>query len=326
MANLIKVILAPLVAAAIALGSAQALAQAYPSRPITMVVPFAPGTITDLVFRSVAGAMARNLGTSVIIDNKPGGNGVIAWEFVVRRQPNDGYTIAASTNSNLSLPVFTKDLPIDPVKELQPVGVVAESPLLLHSPVGAPWNSMAELVAYAKANPGKLNWGSSGSTSIANLNAYAIMQRDNLNIVTIPFQGGNNQAIIALLANDVQLLFSTAAEGRVNTEAKKTKGLGLTGEVRVAAFPGVPTLAEIGYPGQVGVWWALNVRPGTSQAIVDRLHAAARFAVQQQEVRDFFGKSGINASEGGPEALAKRYELISKQYQDVAAKAGIKPQ
>ncbi len=326
MANLIKGVLAPLVGAAIALGSMQAMAQAYPSKPVTMVVPFTPGTITDLVFRAVSGAMARNLNTSVIVDNKPGGNGVIAWEYVVRRQPNDGYTIAASTNSNLSLPVFTKDLPIDPVKELTPVGVVAESPLLLHSPIGAPWNTMAEMVAYAKANPGKLNWGSSGSTSIATLNAYAIMQQDNLNIVTIPFQGGNNQAIIALLANDVQLLFSTAAEGKVNTEAKKTKGLGLTGEQRVAAFPGVPTLAELGYPNQVGVWWALNVRPGTSKAIIDRLHAAARFAVQQQEVKDFFAKSGINPSELGADALAKRYDDISKLYRDVAARAGLKPQ
>ncbi len=311
---------------AAAVAAPHAVAQAYPAKPITVYVPFAPGTITDLVFRVVSGAMAKNLNTPVIIDNKIGANGIIAWEFVVRRQPADGYSIAASTNSTLSLPVFTKDLPIDPVKELSPVAIVAESALLLHSPVAVPWNSMAEMVAYARANPGKLNWGSSGSTSIATLNAHAIMQRDGLDIVTIPFQGGNNQAIIALLANDVQLLFSTAAEGRVNTEAKRTKGLGLTGEVRVAAFPGIPTLAEIGYPGQVGVWWALNVRQGTSQPIVDRLHAAARFAVQQQEVKDVFGKSGINASEVGPEALAKRYEVISKQYQDVAARAGIKPQ
>jgi tripartite-type tricarboxylate transporter receptor subunit TctC len=309
-----------------ALAAPLALAQAYPSKPITVYVPFAPGTITDLVFRSVGGAMAKNLNTSVIIDNKPGANGIIAWEFVVRRQPADGYSIAASTNSTLSLPVFTKDLPIDPVRELSPVAIVAESPLVLHSPVVAPWNTMAEMVAYARANPGKLNWGSSGSTSIATLNGLAIMQQEGLNIVNIPFQGGNNQAILALLANDVQLLFSTSAEGMVNIGARKTKGLGLTGTQRVAAFPGVPTLAELGYPGQVGVWWALNVRPGTPRPIIDRLHAAARFAVQQQEVKDFFAKSGISAAETPPEAVAKLYEDIFKQYQEVANRAGLKPQ
>ncbi|MSP96440.1 MAG: tripartite tricarboxylate transporter substrate binding protein [Betaproteobacteria bacterium] len=309
-----------------AVAAPHAVAQAYPAKPITVYVPFAPGTITDLVFRSVGNAMSKSLNTPIIIDNKIGANGIIAWEYVVRRQPADGYSIAASTNSTLSLPVFTKDLPIDPVKELSPVAIVAESALLLHSPVAAPWNSMAEMVAYARANPGKLNWGSSGSTSIATLNAHAIMQRDGLDIVTIPFQGGNNQAILALLSNDVQLLFSTTAEGTVNTQAKKTKGLGLTGEQRLAVFPGVPTLAELGYPLQMGVWWALNVRPGTSKAIIDRLYAAARVAVQQQEVKDFFGKSGISAAEVPPETVAKRYDEIFRQYQETAAKAGLKPQ
>ena len=326
MKTLIKPLLLSAAALAAMLAAPFAASQAYPAKAVTIYVPFAPGTVTDLVFRAVGNAMARDLNTSVIIDNKPGGNGVIAWEFVSRRQPADGYSIAASTNSNLSLPVFTKDLPIDPVKELSPVAIVAESPLLLHSPISAPWNTMAEMVAYAKANSGKLNWGSSGSTSIATLNAYAIMQQDGLNIVTIPFQGGNNQAIIALLANDVQLLFSTAAEGMTNTQAKKTKGLGLTGEQRVASFPGIPTLAELGYPNQVGVWWALNVRPGTPKPIIDRLYAAARTAVQQQDVKDFFAKSGINAAEVPPDVVAKRYADIHKLYQDVAARAGLKPQ
>lgn len=306
---------------------AGALAQAYPSKPITIYVPFAAGTVTDLVFRSVGSAMAKNLGTSIIIDNKPGANGIIAWEHVVKRVPADGYSLAATTNSNLSLPVFTKDLPIDPAQDLPPVAIVAESPLMLHSPASAPWNTMAEMVAYAKANPGKLNWGSSGSTSIASLNTLAIMQKDNLNIVVVPFQGGNNQAIIALLANDVQLLFSTAAEARSNIGSKKTKGLGLTGTQRYeAVFPGAPTLAELGYPEIHGVWWALNVAKGTPRPIIDRLNAAARFAVQQPEVKEFFVKTSITGVETSPDEVAKRYESVSRLYREVAQKANLKPQ
>ncbi len=301
-------------------------AQAYPSKPITLVVPFLAGTITDLVFRSVSGAMAKNLNVPIIVDNKPGANGMIAWELVVKRLPADGYSIAASTNSTLSLPVFTKDLPIDPVRDLWPVAIVAESPLIIHSPMVAPWNTMVEMVAYAKANPGKLNWGSSGSTSVSNLNAYAIMQRDNLNIVTIPYQGGNNQALLALLANDVQLLIATVSEATVQTRAGKTKALGITGDRRLPGFPGVPTLAELGYPGMVGVWWALNVRPGTPRAIIDRLNAAAVVAVQQPEVKEFFAKNGVDAVETTPDAVAKKYEEIGKAYVEVAAKAGIKQQ
>jgi len=315
------------VAAAVAAFPHGVSAQAYPAKPITIFVPFAAGTVTDMVFRSVGSGMSKNLNVSVIIDNKPGANGIIAWEHVVKRMPADGYSMAATTNSNLSLPVFTKDLPIDPVKDLAPVAVVAESPLMLHSPMAAPWNNMAEMVAYAKANPGKLNWGMSGSTSIASLNTYAIMQQDNLNIVVVPFQGGNNQAIIALLANDVQLLFSTAAEASANIGAKKTKGLGLTGLQRhEAVFPGAPTLAELGYPAQYGVWWALNVRAGTPRPVIDRLNAAARSALQQPETKTFFAKANISAAETSPEDVAKRYEEVSRIYQNVAQKANIRPQ
>lgn len=325
MSPLLKKLLVPL-ACSTALVSTLAFAQAYPAKPVTMVVPFAPGTITDLVFRNTSAGMSKSLGQPIIIDNKPGANGMIAWEYVVRRLPADGYTIAASTNSTLSLPVFTKDLPIDPVRELAPIAIVGESALILHSPVAAPWNTMAEMVAYAKANPGKLNWGSSGSTSVASLNLEMILQKDALKIAVIPYQGGNNQVILALLSNDVQLLFSTNSEATTHTQAKKTKALGITGEQRLPSFPGVPTLAELGYPGMVGVWWALNVRPGTPKAIIDRLNAAARFAVQQPETKEFFAKNGVLPVETSPEAVAKRYEDIGRAYVEVASKAGIKPQ
>lgn len=300
--------------------------QAYPSKPITVIVPFAAGTVSDLVFRSVGSNMAKALPGSVIVENRPGGNGIIAWEYVVKRQPADGYTLAGSTNSNLTLSVFTKDLPLDPVNDLVPVAIVAESPLVIHSPANAPWNTMEEMVAYAKANPGKLNWGGAGTTSFTALNAVAITNRDNLNIVQVPFVGGNNQAIISLLANDIQLLFSTVVEATPNLLAKKTKGLGWTGETRIAAFPNIPTLAELGYPGQAGVWWAINVRPGTPKPIIDRLNAAARNAVQQADVKEFFSKNGFIAGEATPENAAKRYETIHKQYKEIALKAGLKPQ
>jgi tripartite-type tricarboxylate transporter receptor subunit TctC len=309
-----------------ALLSLQARAQDYPAKPISVVVHLAAGTVSDLVFRAVAPQMSKNLGRPVVVENRTGANGLIAWEYVIKQQPADGYTIASSTNSNLSLPVFVKDMRVDPVKDLVPVAILGDGALVLHSPVSAPWNTMAEMVAYAKANPGKMNWGTSGSATVANLNQEAVLQKDGLKIASIPYQGGNNQAILALLAGDIQLLYSTESEGMVHTRAGKTKAIAITGDRRLPAFPNVPTFGELGYPPLVGVWWALNVRPGTPRAVIDRLNRAAIFAVQQPEVKEFFAKNGVYPVEISPEAAAKKYEDIAKSYVDIAAKAGIKPQ
>lgn len=318
--------LAASISIAIFVGVPFARAQDYPTKPITLVVHLAAGTVSDLVYRLVATQMSKNLGRQIVVENRPGANGMIAWEYVAKRLPADGYSFGSANNSNLSLPVFVKDLPIDPVRELVPVAILGESALVLHSPASAPWNAMAEMVAHAKANPGKLNWGTAGSASVANLNQEAVLQRDGLKIVTVPYQGGNNVAILALLSGDIQLLYSTESEGMMHTRAGKTKALAITGDRRLPAFPNVPTFTELGYPPQVGVWWALVVRPGTSKAIIDRLNNAANFAVQQPEVKEFFAKNGVYPVDITPEAAAKKFEVIASSYQDIAAKAGLKPQ
>ncbi|MSP96441.1 MAG: tripartite tricarboxylate transporter substrate binding protein [Betaproteobacteria bacterium] len=319
------VVLSALVALGV-LGAPRAQAQDYPSRPITLVVHLAAGTISDLVYRIVAPQMGKNLGRQIVVENRPGANGMIAWEYVVKRLPADGYSIGSANNSNLSLPVFVKDLPIDPVKEMIPVAIIGEGALILHSPANVPWNAMAEMVAHAKANPGKLNWGTAGSASVANLNQEAVLQHDGLKITTIPYQGGNNVAILALLSGDIQLLYSTESEATTHTRSGKTKALAVSGDRRLPAFPNLPTFTELGYPPQVGVWWAIYVRPGTPKPIIDRLNVAARFAVQQQDVKEFFAKNAVYPLEMSPEAAAKRYDDIARTYVDTAAKAGLKPQ
>ena len=306
--------------------TSSALAQDYPSRPITVFVHLAAGTVSDLVYRAVVPHMSRNLGRQIVVENRPGANGMIAWEHVAKRMPADGYAIATANNSALSLPVFVKDLSIDPVKDLVPAAIIGDGALVLHSPVSAPWNTMAEMVAYAKANPGKLNWGTAGSASVANLNQEAVLQKDGLKIVTIPYQGGNNVAILALLSGDIQLLLSTESEGMLHTRAGKTKALAITGDRRLPAFPNIPTFSELGYPPLVGVWWAFAVRQGTPKAIIDRLNRAAAFAVQQTEVKDFFAKNGVYPVEITPEEASRKYDEVFKSYLDIAARAGIKPQ
>ncbi len=303
-----------------------AQAQEYPSRQITLMVHLAAGTVSDLVFRAVGAQMAKALRVPVIVENRPGAGGMIVYEQVVKNLPADGYVLASSTNSSLSLPIFVKDLRIDPVKDILPVAIMAEGALSITSPVAAPWSSMGEMVAYAKANPGKLNWGTSGAASVANLNMEAVVMRDGLKITNIPYQGGNNMARLALYANDIQLLVQTEAETVQDTRSGKVKALAISGDRRRPAFPNVPTFAEAGYAQLVGVWWALNVKAGTPRPIMDRLNAAATFAVQQPEVKDFFDKNGIYAVEMSVDAALKKVDEVGRSYADIAAKAGIKPQ
>ena len=309
-----------------ALNPFAAQAQEYPSRQITLMVHLAAGTVSDLVFRAVGTQMAKSLRVPVVVENRPGAGGMIVYEHVVKNALADGYVLASSTNSNLSLPIFVKDLRIDPVKDLLPVAIMAEGALAITSPVAAPWSSMGEMVAYAKANPGKLNWGTSGAASVANLNMEAVVMRDGLKITNIPYQGGNNMARLALYANDIQLLVQTEAETLQDTRSGKVKALAISGERRRPAFPNVPTFAEAGYAQLVGVWWALNVKSGTPRPIMDRLNAAATFAVQQPEVKEFFDKNGIYAVEMPVDAALKKVDEIGRSYADIAAKAGIKPQ
>jgi len=325
MRKAIPALMAILCLLSVVLFSHAARSQDYPSRPITLVVHLAAGTVSDLVYRAVVPHMAKNLGRQIVVENRPGANGMIAWEYMARRAPADGYTLATANNSNLSLPVFVKDLPIDPVKDMIPVAIIGDSSLVLHSPANAPWNSMAEMVAYARANPGKMNWGTAGSASVANLNQDAVLQKDGLKIVTIPYQGGNNVAILALLSGDIQLLFSTESEGMTQTRAGKTKALAITGDRRLPAFPNIPTFAELGYPPLVGVWWAFVVRPGTPKPIIDRLNMAASVAVQQPEVKEFFARNGVSPLDISPEAAARKYDEVYRAYVDIASKAGITP-
>ncbi|MSP96439.1 MAG: tripartite tricarboxylate transporter substrate binding protein [Betaproteobacteria bacterium] len=303
-----------------------ARAQEYPNKPVQLLVHLAAGTVSDLVFRAVANQMSKTLRVPVIVENRPGAGGMIVYEQVVKNTPADGYVMVSSTNSNLSLPVFVKDLRIDPVKDIGPVAIMAEGTLSITSPVAAPWNSMAEMVAYARANPGKLNWGTSGAASVANLNMEAVVQKDGLKITNIPYQGGNNLARLALYANDIQLLVQTESETLQDTRSGKVKALAISGDRRRPAFPNVPTFTEAGYPQLVGVWWALNVKAGTPRPVMERLNAAATFAVQQPEVKDFFDKNGVYAVEMSVDAAAKKVEEVARSYTEIAAKSGIKPQ
>ena len=276
--------------AAIALGALSAAAtpayaQAdYPAKPITMVVPFPPGGPTDIVARLIAQKLTEQMGQNVVIDNKGGANGNIG-AMAVARAAADGYTILYNTSSITLSPALYKNLSYNVEKDFAPVVLTAVVPLALVVHPGVPVNSVKEFIAYAKANPGKLTYGSSGNGNVTHLGAFQFAQANGIDAVHAPFKG-SAPAELALAAGDVQFLTDTVNSVLGFVKDKRMKMLAVTTAKRMSLFPDVPTLAESGMPGfEVGAWQGIMVPVATPRPIVDRLNAEVMKALQNPEVR-----------------------------------------
>jgi tripartite-type tricarboxylate transporter receptor subunit TctC len=291
-------------------------------KPIRFIVPNTPGTIPDIVARLIGPEVSKNLAQPVVIENKPGAGQIVGYEYVAKQVPADGYTVLTANGLDLAgLPITAKDLRFDPLKDLTPVIGLVEGRFFLSSSSEFPWKTFAEFVSYARANPGKLNYGT--SSTIPRVQMEALIRELGLNIVHIPYSGGG-PAVQGLVAGQVQLGF--LAESQVNSLGGKIRTLAVTGDARSKNFPDVPTFRELGYPQLRGVSMLLNVPAGTPKAAIDKLHAAASKALQQADVRARFEKAGFDVVEQSPEAAAKSLVEASRFFAEVARKAGIQPE
>ncbi|MBC5767971.1 Bug family tripartite tricarboxylate transporter substrate binding protein [Ramlibacter albus] len=274
-----------LVAAALALTAAGgAFAQAWPTKPITMVVPFPPGGPTDLVARVLAQKLGEQLGQNVIVDNKGGANGNIGAQAVARA-PADGYTILYNTSSITLSPALYKNLPYNLEKDFAPVALTAVVPLALVVHPSIPANNVKEFVAYAKANPGKLTYGSAGNGNVTHLGAFQFVQANGIDAVHAPFKG-SAPADVALVAGEIQFLTDTINSVMPFIKDKRLKLLAVTSAKRMSLFPDTPTLAESGMPGfEVGAWQGVMVPAATPKAVVDRLNAEINKALNNPDVK-----------------------------------------
>jgi tripartite-type tricarboxylate transporter receptor subunit TctC len=304
--------------------SSLAAAQEYPTKPVRVVVSQGPGSFTDIVLRSVTPSMTKALGQALIVENRPGASGMIAFEHVGRQAPADGYTILMGDPGLTTNHLFIKDMRYDAQKDLPPVTILAESTRVLEAPVAVPFNSFAEMLAYAKANPGKLNSGVFGMQSAEALMTYMINLKFGTNVVVIPYKGGAAEIRPALHAGDVHLWFTVEALAIADRE--KVKVLGMSGARRGASFPNAPTFAEIGLGDIPSVLLPIAVRGGTPKAIVDRIYAAAKTALESPETKAAYVKLNVTSSIPTPEATAKILADISQTFAEVAKKAGIKPE
>jgi tripartite-type tricarboxylate transporter receptor subunit TctC len=271
-----------------------AFSQAYPSRPVKMIIPFAPGGASDFVGRIIQPGLAEGLGQSIVIENRPGASGNIGMEAAARAAP-DGYTIYLGNIGTVAINpgVFTK-LAVNPRKDFIAVTQVVDVPgVLVAHPSFTP-RSVEELVAYAKANPGKINYASPGSGSQNRLEMERLRKAAALDMVHVPYKGGAGPAVSALVAGETHLMFVTASSAMPMIKSGRLKVLAVTAPKRLEPLPEVPTMGEAGYPGfESGSWQGIFVPAGTPKEVVDRLYAVTLKTMQSPEVIQRLGHGGV---------------------------------
>lgn len=268
-----------------------AWAQSYPSKPITLVVPFPPGGPTDLVARVLAQQLTQQLGQSVVIDNKPGANGNIG-NAAVAKAAADGHTLLYNTSSIAVSPALYKSLAYHVERDFTPVALTAVVPLVLVVNPSLPVNSVGEFVAHARANPGKLSYGSAGNGNITHLAAHQMVRHFGLEVAHVPYKG-SAPADMDLVAGQVQFMTDTINSVLPFIRDQKLKALAVTTPRRVALLPNVPTLAESGMPGfEAGAWQGVMAPAKTPEATVARLNAEILKALKSRAVLDKLEQQG----------------------------------
>jgi tripartite-type tricarboxylate transporter receptor subunit TctC len=292
------------IAAFVALFAESALAQVYPSKPIHLIVPFAAGGGNDNVARLVGKRLADSLGQPVLIDNRPGAGGVVGAELAAKAAP-DGYTLfLGGVGSHAINPSLHDKLPYDPIRDFAPVALLAQAPLVLVVHPSVPAGSFPEFVAYARANPGRLNFASNGNGSSSQLAAVMFDSMAGVDMVHVPYKG-LSPALADLLSGQVQLMFSSVVAILPHIKAGKLRGLAVTGARRLASMPELPTIAESGFPGyEASSWYGILAPAGTPREIVAKLNAELSKALEQPEVRSSLLAEGAEPAGGSPERFA----------------------
>jgi tripartite-type tricarboxylate transporter receptor subunit TctC len=313
-----------LVALALLLASSVANAQAWPTKPIRWIVPYTGGGITDVVTRIVTQKMQGPLGQPIIVDNRPGANSILGSDLAAKAAP-DGYTILtviAGYAANVTL--YAGKLPFDPRKDLVPVSLAGVAPLILTANANFPAKDVRELIAYAKANPGKVNFGSSGIGAAAHLTTELLKQTTGIDMVHVPYKG-TAPALTALMANDIQILVDVPSTLMPHVRGGKIKALAMFSGKRIQGAPEVPTMAEAGGPPLESSTWVLFMAPGaTPRAIVNRLAQETARAINESDIKERFSQIGIEPGGGSPEQAAKFLEGEIAKWANVITTAGVK--
>ncbi len=308
------------------LASLPAAAQEFPQpgKPIRLMNPFPPGGTADTLSRAIASRMNQQLGVPVIVENKPGGSTVVAVRELIKSPP-DGHTILYTvTGTTSQLPHLYAQPPYDPFTDFTPLALAAYNKLILVAHAGAPFNSMKEFIDYAKANPGKVNYGSFGNGSVPHIISEQLKKEAGIDMVHVPFKGGAD-AGRAILGGQVQVLFDAPLTAINNTRGGKIKSLAIASARRVTALPDVPTMAEAGLPGfDIPGLEQLLGPPGMAPALVARVNAALLAAIRSPEISDMYAKFGLDLIASSPEEHARVMKDNHARWGEVIRRVGVK--
>jgi tripartite-type tricarboxylate transporter receptor subunit TctC len=321
--------LAAIAAAALsvlAVASPAAEAETWPSKPIKFIVGYPAGGGADISARLFAEHLPKTLGQPIIVENRAGGGGRIGATSVARAEP-DGYTLYVAAISEISIaPATVKDMPYDPEKDFRPIALFGKWPQILVASPSFPPNNIAELVAYLKANPGKVSYSSFGTNTLNHINGERFKAVLGIEAVHVPYKG-SGPSLTDVMGGHVQYTFDAPSTTLSLIQSGKLKAIGVAGPERLAAAPELPTLAEAGLPNfYVSSWIGLLAPAGTPQAIVDRLNKETLAALALPEVQAVLRKANTEPGGGTPGEFAKRIRDEIADYKQLAAKIGIVPQ
>ena len=304
--------------------SSIASAQTYPSKAITLVNGFPPGGPTDITLRQIAAKLAERVAQPVVIDNRAGAAGTIAGSAVARAAP-DGYTLLFGVAANLAVaPATMKNPPYDPATAFSPIIEVARGPYIWMVKPSVPAKNLKEFIAWARANPGKVNYGSPGQGSVHHLAGELFKRAAGLDMVHVPYKGGTT-AYTALLGGEIDAMFDSMPSPLPHIAAGKIRALGVTGEKRLQVLPDVPTFAEQGVAGvDVHFWWGFVGPAGLPKEIVAKLNAEIGRVLADAELKATLAKWNIEATPGTPEAFGAYVAQESKRWREIVAGSGLK--
>ncbi len=304
--------------------SAIAVAQDYPNKPIRIIVPFPPGGATDIPARLIAPKLTEALGQPVVIENRAGAGGIIGVEMVAKAAP-DGYTLLMATNADFAMtPYIYPKLPYDPFKAFTPISVLVESPMLLVVPASSPYNSLADIIAAAKAKPGTVSYSTAGTGSTSHVLTEMLASDVGIQLLHVPYKGGA-PAAAAIATGEVAMGLHNLGSSLNYVKGGKAKAIAVTSAKRHPSFPEWPTAAEAGVPGfNATIWIGMAAPAGTPMEAVNRMSTEVARAVRSPDLRERFTAIGNDPLGTTPEEAATRIKQESARYSVVIKQANIR--
>jgi tripartite-type tricarboxylate transporter receptor subunit TctC len=303
-----------------------ACAQSYPNRTITLIIPFPPGGSTSIVGRVIADKMSQLLGQSIVVDNRGGAGGTVGTKAAAKSEP-DGYTLLLGYTGTLAIgPSLYRNVGYDPRKDFAPIGMIGSAPSSLVVHPSFPPKSVAELIAYAKANPGKINFGSAGVGTVNHITGEYFARAAGIKLVHIPYKG-TGPALSDLLGGHIPMAFAPIPATHANISAGLLRALAVTSTHRNALLPDVPTMIEAGIPDfDASLAYGLLAPAGTPRTVIDRLNAALRAALASDEVKKQLALDGTEITPGSPEQYADFIDRDERRWAELVKASGVEPE